>query len=179
LATTNWQDADVPSNVLRTDRLELRRPVEADRPLFVDLFCDDGFMVFADGTLSADAADARFDVMLQNAIEIPFAKQPIIRRDSGQILGYCGVARFEFEGQRRLEFGWRLIPEARGRGYATEAGTALLELAAESFEGELLAMIDPTNEPSQRVAAKLGFEFWKVATVNGYLDGIHRIQIDR
>lgn len=134
-------------------------------------------MVFAGGTLSAEAADARFDVMLQNATEVPFAKQPVILRDSGLIVGYCGVAWFDFEGQRRLEFGWRLVPEARGCGYATEAGAALLELAAESFEGELLAMIDPTNEPSQRVAAKLGFEFWKMATVDGYLDGIHRILI--
>ncbi len=134
-------------------------------------------MVFAGGTLSAEAADARFDVMLQNATEVPFAKQPVILRDSGLIVGYCGVAWFDFEGQRRLEFGWRLVPEARGCGYATEAGAALLELAAESFEGELLAMIDPTNEPSQRVAAKLGFEFWKMATVDGYLDRIHRILI--
>lgn len=165
------------SNVLRTDRLELRCPVEADRCLFVTLFRDDEFMVFAGGTLSAEAADARFDVMLQNATEVPFAKQPVILRDSGLIVGYCGVAWFDFEGQRRLEFGWRLVPEARGCGYATEAGAALLELAAESFEGELLAMIDPTNEPSQRVAAKLGFEFWKMATVDGYLDGIHRILI--
>jgi RimJ/RimL family protein N-acetyltransferase len=167
----------VQSSVLRTDRLELRRPVEADRSLFVSLFRDDEFMVFADGTLSADTADARFDVMLQNASEIPFAKQPVIRRDSGKLIGYCGVAPFEFEGQRRLEFGWRLIPEARGCGYATEAGAALLELAADSFTGEVLAMIDPTNTPSQRVAAKLGFEFWKMATVGGYLDGIHRVQI--
>jgi RimJ/RimL family protein N-acetyltransferase len=38
----------------------------------------------------------------------------------------------------------------------------------------LLAMIDPSNEASRNVAAKLGFEFWKPAVVDGYLDDIYR-----
>ncbi len=167
----------MPSNILHTDRLELRPPVETDRSLFVELFRREDFMVFSGGALAAEAAHARFDVMLQNATAVSFAKQPVIRRDSGQIIGYCGVAWFDFEGRRRLEFGYRLIPAARGHGYATEAGAALLELAAESFEGELLAMIDPTNVPSQQVARKLGFEYWKMATVDGYLDQLHRMRI--
>lgn len=166
----------MPTDLLRTDRLELRRPVEADRSVFVDLFCRDDFMVFS-GTMSAEAADARFDSMLQIASEIPFAKQPVVQRNSRQIVGYCGVAWFEFEGRRRLEFGYRFVSEARGCGHATEAGNALLDFVAESFDGEILAMIDPTNASSKRVAVKLGFEFWKMATVDGYVDEIHRIQV--
>jgi hypothetical protein len=61
-------------------------------------------MVFSGGTLSSEAANARFDVMLRTADEIPLAKQPVILRRSGRIAGYCGVAWFEFEGRRRLEF---------------------------------------------------------------------------
>ncbi len=108
--------------VLQTDRLELRRPVEADRAVFGRLFGDDDFMVFSGGALEPEAAGARFDVMLRNAGEVPFAKQPIIERSTGQIIGYSGVAWFEFEGTRRLEYGWRLVPDSRGVGYATEAG---------------------------------------------------------
>lgn len=83
-------------------------------------------MVFSGGVLAQSAAQERFDVMLRNADEIPFAKQPIIERSTGQIIGYSGVAWFEFDAQRRLEFGWRLTPKTRGLGYATEAGAALL-----------------------------------------------------
>ena len=165
--------------VLQTDRLDLRRPVEADRSIFVQLFGDDDFMAFSGGALPLQAAGDRFDLMLGNADEVPFAKQPIIERSTGQIVGYAGVAWFEFEGRRRLEFGWRLVPEFRGRGYATEAGRALLNLAAESFDGELLAMIDPTNPLSKRVAEKLGFEFWKMATVHGFVDEIHRVCVTK
>lgn len=40
--------------------------------------------------------------------------------------------------------------------------------------GTVHALIDPTNEPSKAVARKLGFEFWKLAVVNGFEDEIHR-----
>jgi len=157
-----------------TDRLELRPPIEADRERFVELFQREDFMVFSDGVHSVESAHARFDGMLKTATEIPFAKQPVIERSTGTIVGYVGVAWFDFEGERRLEFGWRLVPGARGHGYATEAGGALLALAAESFHGEILAMIDPTNGPSKNVAAKLGFDFWKRAEVNDFWDDMHR-----
>jgi RimJ/RimL family protein N-acetyltransferase len=160
-----------------TPRLELRLPTEADRQLFVALFGDDEFMVHSSGVLDPDAAHRRFDEMLVRGAELPFAKQPVIERASGTVVGYAGVNWFEFEGQRRLEFGWRLVPSARGRGDATEAGRSVLALATESFRGEILAIIDPVNEPSKNVARKLGFTFWKEAVVDGFLDEIHRIGI--
>jgi RimJ/RimL family protein N-acetyltransferase len=108
---------------------------------------------------------------------LPFAKQPVIELATGMIIGYSGVNWFESEGRNRLEFGYRLIPESRGRGYATEASRAVLAKAAETFRGEIFALIDPKNHASQNVAHKLGFQFWKLATVMGYLDNIYRLQI--
>jgi RimJ/RimL family protein N-acetyltransferase len=96
-----------------------------------------------------------------------------VERTTRQIVGYSGVAWFDFEGVRRLEFGYRLVPEARGHGYATEAGHAVLAVAADTFRGELLAMIDPRNSASRSVITKLGFTFWKQAEVNGYCDDLY------
>jgi RimJ/RimL family protein N-acetyltransferase len=160
-----------------TDRLELRLPIEPDRARFVELFCDDEFMVHSSGVLDARSASARFDRMLERAAELPFAKQPIIVRATGEVVGYAGVDRFDFDGRSRLEFGWRLVLAARGNGYATEAAEALLALARSTFSGEILAMIDPVNRASRNVAEKLGFSFWKLAEVNGYLDNLFRITI--
>jgi RimJ/RimL family protein N-acetyltransferase len=157
-----------------TERLEVRLPREPDRARFVELFCCPEFMVFSGGVHDLDSAHARFDEMLRTASEVPFAKQPVIERATRTIVGYSGVAWFDFEGVRRLEFGYRLVPEARGQGYATEAGRQVLALAAMTFRGELLAMIDPTNEASQGVISKLGFTFWKQAEINGYRDNLYR-----
>jgi len=143
----------------------------------VELFCDEDFMIFSSGVLTTSAAHERFDEMLIRGGQVPFAKQPVIERSTGLIVGYSGVNWFDFEGQRRLEFGYRLIPEARGLGFATEASQAVLGKAAETFRGEILAMVDPTNAASQNVCRKLGFAFWKQAIVDGYLDDIYRQRI--
>ncbi len=160
-----------------TDRLELRPPVETDRERFVELFGDEEFMVYSDGTLDEAQANARFDRMLLRAAEIDFAKQPVRTRSDPTILGYAGVDRFDYDGVEWLEFGWRLVPEARGHGFAPEAAAALLDLATRSYAGDILAMIDPENTPSARVATKLGFRFWKHAEVNGYWDDLYLITI--
>jgi RimJ/RimL family protein N-acetyltransferase len=157
-----------------TERLEVRLPLEADRRRFVDLFQDPAFMEFSTGVHDLASANARFDVMLQTAERVPFAKQPIIERSSGEIVGYSGAAWFEFEGARRLEFGYRLVPSARGQGFATEAGIAVLVVAADSFRGELLAMIDAQNVASKGVIGKLGFEFCKIAEIDEYPVELYR-----
>jgi RimJ/RimL family protein N-acetyltransferase len=157
-----------------TARLQVRSPVEGDRCRFLQLFQDPAFMEFSDGVHDLPSANARFDTMLQTAERVPFAKQPIIVRSSGEIVGYSGAAWFEFEGALRLEFGYRLVPRARGQGYATEAGLAVLAVASESFRGELLAMIDPQNMASKGVIGKLGFEFWKLADIDGYRIELYR-----
>lgn len=133
--------------------LEIRLPVEDDRDRFVELFCDDEFMIFSAGVLDPAAAHRRFDEMLIRAEELAFAKQPLIERATGVIVGYSGVNWFEFEGERRLEYGYRLIREARGRGYATEESRALLTSATDAYEGEILAMVDPTNIARRRSPA--------------------------
>jgi RimJ/RimL family protein N-acetyltransferase len=160
-----------------TSRLEIRLPVETDRARFVELFCHDDFMAFSSGVLDVDGANQRFDRMLARAEELPFAKQPVIERATGTTIGYSGVDWFDLEDRPRLEFGYRLVKEARGQGYATEASRAVLGVAAKAFRGEILAIIDPSNLASQRVAVKLGFTFWKQAFVDGYVDSLYRLDV--
>jgi RimJ/RimL family protein N-acetyltransferase len=162
-----------------TARLEVRLPSPADRARFVELFRDDEFMVFSGGPLDVEAANQRFDNMLARAAEIPFAKQPVVERFSGTIVGYTGVDWLEVEQLQRLEFGYRLVPEARGKGYATEAGHALVALALQTFCGELLVVIHPTNIASIETSQTLGFRFWKHTPVDGEVRYIGRRQIGK
>ena len=161
------------TDVVTTARLEVRPPVEADRERFVELFRDKDFMVFYPEAYTEESANARFDHMVALCREIPFGKQPVVERASARVVGYMGVDRIEVEGSTWLEWGYRLIPECRGRGYATEAGNALLSVAHRAYEGELLAVIAPDNFPSQKVIRKLGFTFWKQAPVFGDLCNLY------
>lgn len=145
---------------VETARLTIRAPIERDRARFVELFTCEAFMIFA-GVLDESQANARFDRMLDVVGEVPYGKQPIIDRATGELVGYTGVDSVQFEGAERLEWGWRLVPEARGRGLATEATTALLEVAATHDSGEVLCMIAADNHASRQVADKTGFRWWK------------------
>jgi RimJ/RimL family protein N-acetyltransferase len=160
-----------------TPRLEVRWPVELDRSRFVELFGDEVFMVFSGGPLATDQAHARFDHMLALCDELPFAKQAIVERSTGVVIGYTGVDRIEFDGRRWLEWGYRLVPAARGKGYATEASLALLEVAEKHHAGEVLGIIHPDNQASQNVIGKLGFAYWKQAVVQGSVRDLYRRRV--
>ena len=163
---------------LVTRRLEVRPLTEADRGRFVDLMCDDGFMIFSNGTRTAEEANRRFDHMLAVCDEVPFAKQPVIERASGSIVGYVGVDWFDLDNERCLEFGYRLAPEYRGLGYATEASEALLGKAAETFAGDIFAIIHRENLASQKVARKLGFEYLTYRVILGAPRNLYRIHLN-
>ena len=56
-----------------------------------------------------------------------------------------------------VEIGWSLLPEFRGRGFATEAMTsAIADAWTRTRVDHLVAYIRPDNEASLRVAEKLG-----------------------
>jgi RimJ/RimL family protein N-acetyltransferase len=81
---------------------------------------------------------------------------------TGAYLGEGGLmdARRDLPGLDGLpEAGWALLPEAGGRGLATEAMTAVLAWADHALPDtpRIGAIIDPANAPSFKVAAKLGF----------------------
>jgi RimJ/RimL family protein N-acetyltransferase len=78
-------------------------------------------------------------------------------RATGALLGDCGLQPLELKGPE-VEIGWDLAPHAWGRGLATEAARAVLARAfAEPWAlDEVIAVVDPENERSQRVAEKAG-----------------------
>ncbi|MFF2051220.1 GNAT family N-acetyltransferase [Leifsonia sp. NPDC058194] len=62
------------------------------------------------------------------------------------------------EETRSVEIGWLQRSDRCGRGYATEAAQAALDLAFGRLGAVLVtAVVDRTNEPSSRLARRLGF----------------------
>ena len=77
-------------------------------------------------------------------------------------IGCAGFLPYDGPGSQRagtrwLELGYHLRPEAWGRGLATEAARACLELAAERGVTHVVARASAANAASLRVLAKLGF----------------------
>jgi RimJ/RimL family protein N-acetyltransferase len=76
--------------------------------------------------------------------------------DTGQLVG--DVTLFlQSELHRCGEIGWIVSPEHSGHGYATEAAAELLRLGFDELGlHRIVARIDARNEPSLRLAERLG-----------------------
>lgn len=57
-----------------------------------------------------------------------------------------------------LEIGWRQVAEHCGHGYVTEAARAVLDAVHRAGVERLVAVVDPENLASQRVAVRIGME---------------------
>ncbi len=76
-------------------------------------------------------------------------------RATGALIGRVGF--FEPEGWPGFELGWMLRRASWGRGYATEgARRALAHAFTEMGRPHVISLIRPANQPSIRVAERLG-----------------------
>jgi RimJ/RimL family protein N-acetyltransferase len=74
-----------------------------------------------------------------------------------ELEGYCGLVT----GRATLaepEIAYELLRSAHGRGYATEAASAVLDAAIATGRRRLWATVRSWNAASFRVLEKLGFE---------------------
>ncbi|HEX7839842.1 MAG TPA: GNAT family N-acetyltransferase [Kofleriaceae bacterium] len=84
----------------------------------------------------------------------------IRERATDRFVGEAGIADFKrdfaFSFDGAPEAGWVFAPWSHGRGYATEAMTAVLTWSAAAHP-RTVCVIYPDNAASIRVAARLGF----------------------
>jgi len=148
--------------VLLTARLRLRPHVRADYAACKRLWQHPDTIRFIGGTAQDD--QAVWFRLLRYAGMWPmqgYGFWVFEDRASGAYLGEGGL----MDAMRGLagladmpEAGWALMPEAGGRGLATEALDAVLGWADANLPAARTGcIIDPANSPSLRVAEKLGF----------------------
>ncbi len=88
-----------------------------------------------------------------------FGFYAVRERATGSFVGDVGLMDFHREIEPALEApecGWVLASAAHGKGYATEAVGAVLAWADGRF-ARTTCIIEPGNDASIRVAAKVGF----------------------
>jgi RimJ/RimL family protein N-acetyltransferase len=76
---------------------------------------------------------------------------------TGSFVGDCGLTLQEVDGRTEVEIGYHVVPALQGRGYATEAALATRDFARTVLGlDRIVAIIDPGNAASRRVAEKIG-----------------------
>ena len=160
---------------LETPRLHLRSFTPDDAPFLLDVlgradvvrWLDDGEPQLL---LDLDAARAKIDSW--NELVAPLHQWAVEVRATGELVGWvCLVPVPGPEGL--VQVGWTLHPDARGRGYATEAARAAIDHghAAGLDEIRVLMMVD--NDASLRVAQRLGLR--DLGTTTQWYDSPSRV----
>jgi ribosomal-protein-alanine N-acetyltransferase len=76
---------------------------------------------------------------------------------TGELIGDCGPAVREVLGAREIELGWHVKRDFWRQGLATEAAEASRDWVFRNIHpSRLIALVRPENNPSRRVAEKIG-----------------------
>jgi len=145
--------------VLATERLVLRGWTDRDKAPFAALNADPRVMELFPSVLSADESDALIARTMKAFREVGFGLWAMERRTDRALLGFVGLAAPAWEAAFTpcVEIGWRLAFDAWGRGYATEAGRAVLEFAFERLRlNEVVSFTTVRNDRSRAVMERLG-----------------------
>lgn len=150
------------SPILETDRLILRRQQAADVAFLTDLWSDPEVTRYLGGPREKDWLRSEFEKTAANPFAERYDLWPVIEKETGQPVGHCGLLEKEVDGKTEIELTYIFSPPATGKGYATEIGNAIKKMAFEQMGvRRLIALIDPGNGPSERVAIRLGMRLEK------------------
>lgn len=145
---------------LETARLIIRPWQSEDRPAFGDVMADPAVSRYVHGGVpfTNEEIDEYFDRQARQLAEHGICMGAVIEKSSGNLIGIAGTQPLGTTGD--LEIGWIFASRTWGRGYATEAGFAAMEHVLGTLgRSRVVAIIDPDNEPSKRVATRLGMQY--------------------
>jgi RimJ/RimL family protein N-acetyltransferase len=102
---------------------------------------------------------ARLELRPSQGEDGPEGHWAVHRRDDGSVVGGVSL-EFTPHGSESLAVDWNVVPIARGRGYATEAGEALIRWALhEAGVPDVFAVVPPGNAPAIATAQRIGMEW--------------------
>ncbi len=142
------------------EQLRLRRPGPEDLEAYEALFQHEEVERWLRPSPMAafTAADAR--EMLHADIghwrELEYGPWALVETGGDRFAGRAGLHRTTVEGIPATELAWTTDPAFQGRGFATAAALAAIELGRAVGLREVVAMTLPDNVASRRVAEKVG-----------------------
>ncbi len=142
---------------IETERLTLRPLAEADLDEMATLLGDAEALIHWGGPLTREQARDWIARNLARYEKDGFGRCAVIWRDTGELVGDCGLISTTVEDALEIELGWITRRSHWGMGIATEAAAAWRDHAFDALGLErIVSMVHEENVASRRVAEKLG-----------------------
>jgi RimJ/RimL family protein N-acetyltransferase len=163
-------------SLLETERLMLREFRTGDLDELAAMVADEEQMTFYPRPKTRDEASVWISRNLSLYEECGFGFWLIASRATSGFLGYCGVRPRALEGTSEIEIGWHTKKTCWRQGIATEAATAVRDLAFGRLRlARLIAIIHPDHIASRRVAEKIGMRCERTTVIEDYPAVIYAI----
>jgi len=154
--------------LLQTERLTLRALTLEDLDTMSTLLGDAEALVLWGEALDREGARSWIERNLARYASHGIGRCAVIWRETGELVGDCGLIPTIVEGTDEIELGWITRRSFWGRGIATEAGAAWRDYGLRELGLErIVSMIDERNAASRRIAEKLGFSVEREAMWGG------------
>lgn len=162
--------------ILETERLQLREMHLTDREALASILQDEKVMYAYEGAFNDEETDLWMQKQFQRYKEYGLGLWAVIKKDTGEMIGQCGITMQEYNGMQVPEIGYLLAYKYWHQGYATEAAVACREYGFHVLRFDALySIIRDTNYPSQQVALRNGMR--QVGTLIKHYRGIDMLHL--
>ena len=141
--------------VFTTERLLLRELEVEDVDALIEVLGDVDAMRYYPAPYDREGVAGWIEWARRSYVENGFGLWAVIRRSDGRFLGDCGPMLQPVEDRLIPEVGYHIVPREQGRGYATEAARACVDLGLRQHpvRHRLLARV-----PGKRAISRRGRE---------------------
>lgn len=147
----------VMKTILETPRLILREMTTSDLPTICRVLQDEKTMYAYEHAFSDEEAQAWLNNQLRRYREDGFGLWAVVLKESGEIIGQCGITLQDVNGEWVPEVGYLFERAYWHRGFATEAAIACKEYAFNVLGLDTVyTIIRDNNIASQNVAKRNG-----------------------
>jgi len=164
---------------IEAERLVLRDLEPTDLDDLATIFADEEVMrwIGGGGVLGRDVAEGMIERQRAHYAERGWGQWATVERATGRMIGVCGLILWpSMGGHEELEVAYLLAHDAWGKGFATEAATAIRDFGR-AIRPDLVSLIYPDNAASINVARKLGMVWEKEVELKGSTLGLYRLSV--
>lgn len=153
----NFNKKGLMSIILETNRLRLREMVLSDMEGLRGILQDERVMYAYEGAFNEEMTKEWMQKLLRQYEEFGFGLWGMFLKDTGEMIGQCGITMQDYKEVQVPEIGYLLAYKYWHKGYATEAAAACREYGFNTLGfNALYSIIRDTNTASQRVALRNG-----------------------
>lgn len=163
--------------VTETERVLIRELESSDTPALSKILGDPSVMEFSSKGALTEADTAKFIEGCRSSYkEQGYGQWALIEKQSGALIGFCGLSNATVDGGEVVEVAYRLAQVQWGKGLASEAARKVLEYGIANCNIEsIVGIVSLRHVASIRVLEKIGFQSFYETQYGGWDVRVYRL----